>query len=119
MLVSQAIYKNIAPIFKSRIWPNAAPEDAASPFMVYTEDSSEKLNTLSDGFINHSKSKVQMYIFSKDYNDIKRLKDEVILAMTIQTDLASCIVISDQYQFETQTDSHLIVIEFSMWEQTE
>lgn len=118
MLVSQLINTVVAPIFNNRIWPNAAPEDAGYPFMVYTESTSEKLNTIDEGFINHCKNRVQMYVFSKDYSEVKTLKDQIIAAMQNQTDIKNCLPINDQYQFETQTQSHLIVIEYSLWEQS-
>jgi len=118
MLVSEAIYKNLKPVFSSRIWPNAAPEDAEYPLMIYTETNSDALNTIDMGFLGHSKNRVQMWVFAKEYAEVKKLKDQIISIMAGQTDLDSCNYIGNQYQFEEQTQSHLIVIEFSMWEQT-
>lgn len=118
MQVSQAIYKNLKSLFSSRIWPNAAPENAQYPMMIYTETNSDALNTVDMGFLGHSKNRVQMWVFAKEYAAVKKLKDNIISIMAGQTDLASCIYTGNQYQFEEQTQSHLIVLEFSMWEKT-
>lgn len=120
MRVSEAIYKNLSPLLGEKgVWPNAAPEDAEYPMMIYIETNREHLNTLSDGFINHAKVRVQMYVFAKEFEEVETLRDNIVTVMLQQNDLPSCLVISDQYQFESTVQAHLIVIEFSMWEQTE
>lgn len=120
MRVSEAIYKNLSPLLGEKgVWPNAAPEDAEYPMMIYIETNREHLNTLDAGFIGHAKVRVQMYVFAKEFEEVETLRDNIVTVMLQQTDLPSCLVISDQYQFESTVQAHLIVIEFSMWEQTE
>lgn len=122
MRVSEAIYKHLPPLFlagEKGVWPNAAPEDVEYPMVIYIETNREHLNTLDAGFINHSKVRVQMYVFAKEFEEVETLRDNIVTVMLQQTDLPSCLVISDQYQFESTVQAHLIVIEFSMWEQTE
>lgn len=117
MRVSEAIYKNLSPVFGERnVWPNAAPEDAAYPLVIYVEANRESINTLDLGFINNVKVRVQLYVFAKEFEEVETLRDNIVKIMTEQTDLSSCLYINDQYQFEDQTQSHLTVIEFSMWE---
>ena len=119
MRVSEAIYKNLSPLLGERaVWPNAAPEDVTYPMMVYTQSNRETLNTVDLGDLGHAKVRVQMYVFAKEYEELEQLRDNIKAVMKAQTDLPSCLHINDQYQFEDQTQSHLIVIEFSMWEQT-
>lgn len=120
MQVSEAITKNLKSLFGNgdRIWANVAPEDAKYPMLIYTEDNSDKLNTIDDGFTGHSKVSVRFWVFGKEYTKLKELKDQIVAVMAVQTDLKSCIYLRDQYQFEEQTQSHLIVLEFSMWEKT-
>lgn len=120
MRVSEAIFKNLSPLLGEKgVWPNAAPEDATYPMMIYVVANREALNTLDGGFISHAKCRVQMYVFAKEFEEVEKLRDDIISIMDQQTDLPSCLFISDQYQFESTVQAHLIVIEFSMWEQTE
>lgn len=117
MRVSEAIYKHLAPVFGERqVWPNAAPEDTTYPMVIYSITNRELLNTVDVGYLNHAKNRVQIYVFAKEFEEVEQLRDQVTQVMTNQTDLPSCLAISDQYQFEEQTQSHLIVVEFSMWE---
>lgn len=117
MRVSEAIVKNLVPLMGERnVWPNAAPEDAAYPLVIYVEANREPINTLDCNFINNVKVRVQMYVFAKEFEEVETLRDNIVKIMTEQTDLSSCLYINDQYQFEDQTQSHLTVIEFSMWE---
>ena len=119
MRVSEAIVKNLVPLMGDRnVWPNAAPEDAAYPLVIYVEANREPINTLDCNFINNVKVRVQMYVFAKEFEECEVLRDKVIKIMTEQTDLPSCLALSDSYQFESTVQAHLIVIEFSMWEQT-
>lgn len=117
MRVSEAIYKNLSPLLGERaVWPNAAPQDVEYPMAIYVIADRQLLNTVDCGYLEHAKCRVQMYVFAKEFEEVETLRDKVIKIMTEQTDLPSCLAISDQYQFEDQTQSHLIVIEFSMWE---
>jgi hypothetical protein len=120
MLVSEFLTKILKPVFGNgkRIWANAAPEDAEYPMLIYTENTSEKLNTIDKGFLGHGKNFVQLWVFAKDYAEVKRLKQEITDLLDAQSDMSSCIYQRDQYQFEEQTQSHLIVIDYSIWEQT-
>ena len=117
MLVSHAITKHLTPLMgKRNVWPNAAPEDAEYPLVIYTETNREPINTLDMGFLGTSKVRVQIYLFVKEFEEVEDLRDKIVKVMTEQTDLPSSLYINDQYQFEDQTQSHLTVIEFSFWE---
>lgn len=117
MRVSEAIYKHLAPIFGERqVWPNAAPEDAEYPMIIYVIANRELLNTVDVGYLGHAKCRVQLYIFAKEFEEVEQLRDQVIQVMTAQTDLPSTYANTDNYQFESTVQAHLIVVEFSMWE---
>ncbi len=117
MRVSEAIYKHLAPIFGERqVWPNAAPEDAEYPMIIYVIANRELVNTLDFGYLGHAKCRVQLYIFAKEFEEVEQLRDQVIQVMTNQTDLPSTYANTDNYQFESTVQAHLIVVEFSMWE---
>lgn len=119
MRVSEAIFANLSPVFgASQIWPNAAPEDVNYPMMIYVIANRELLNTVECGYTHHAKNRVQIYVFAKEFEEAESLRDQVISIMNNQTDLPSCLALSDSYQFESTVQAHLIVIEFSMWEQT-
>lgn len=119
MRVSEAIYKHLAPVFgEKQVWPNAAPEDAEYPMIISVIANRELVNTLDCGYLGHAKCRVQLYIFAKEFEECEALRDKVIKIMTEQTDLPSCLALSDSYQFESTVQAHLIVVEFSMWEQT-
>lgn len=117
MRVSEAIFKNLSPIFgEKRVWPNAAPEDVNYPMIIYVIANREMINTIDCGYLGHAKNRVQVYIFAKEFEECETLRDKVIKIMTEQTDLPSCLAINDSYQFESTVQAHLIVVEFSMWE---
>lgn len=118
MQASTAFFDTVKSIFKSRVFPNYAPETTPKPFLVYTEPSSTKENSIDSGFSGDSKIQFDAYIFADDYDEVKRLKDDVITAMEAQTLLPSCSVLSDTYSFEDSVQSHVIMISFVIWEQT-
>ena len=119
MRVSEAIYKHLAPVFgEKQVWPNAAPEDVKYPMIIYAISNRELLNTVDCGYLEHAKNRVQIYVFAKEFEECEALRDKVIKIMTEQTDLPSCLAISDSHQFESTVQAHVIMIDFSMWEQT-
>jgi len=117
MRVSEALNKHLSIIFgEDAVWPNVAPEDTKYPMVIYIETNREPVNTIDLGYINNSKVRVQCYVFAKEFEEAEELRDKVVKIMTEQTDLLSCLYLSDQYQFESTVQAHLIMIEFSMWE---
>lgn len=118
MQSSTVFYNTVRSLFKSRVYPNYAPEDTPKPFLVYTEPTSTKENSIDGGFSGDSKIKFDAYLFADDYDEVKSLKDAVIAAMEAQTVLPSCSVLSDAYSYNETVASHVIMISFVIWEQT-
>lgn len=117
MRANEVFYARTEFLFKGRVKPNRMEEGAQRPFMVYTE-SAEPENTIDEGFTGESKVRLQAWIFADDYDEVKKLRDAVIRVMQLQTDLESCSVSSQQIQYEEQTQSHFVVVDFVMWEST-
>lgn len=117
MRANEVFYACTERLFKGRVKPNRMTENVARPFMVYTE-SAEPENTIDGGFTGENKVRLQAWIFADDYDEVKKLCDAVIRVMELQTDLESCSVAGQQYQYEDQTQSHLVVVDFVMWEST-
>ena len=117
MRANEVFYACTERLFKGRVKPNRMDEKTPRPFMVYTE-SADPENTIDGGHTGENKVRLQAWIFADDYDEVKKLRDAVIRVRELQTDLESCSVAGQQYQYEEQTQSHLVVVDFVMWEST-
>lgn len=115
MRANEVFYARTERLFNGRVKPNRMDEGTPRPFMVYTE-SADPENTIDEGYTGENKVRLQAWIFANDYDEVKKLCDSVIRVMELQTDLESCSVAGQQYQYEEQTQSHLVVVDFVMWE---
>lgn len=117
MRANEVFFDSTEGLFKGRVKPNYMDEKAVKPYMIYTE-SAEAETTIDGGYTGENKVRLQAWIFADSYDEVKKLRDAVIRVMELQTDLESCSVAGQQYQYEDQTQSHLVVVDFVMWEKT-
>ena len=113
-----AVTEALKPLVSGRVWPFVAPEiNSATPYIIYTPISSQRLQTL-DGYAGHNQVSMQIDIWADDIETITRLAETVIQQLEALTDI-SARVQQDRDDHDSTTNLVRKSMDFLIWEQTQ
>ena len=113
-----AVTEALKPLVSGRVWPFVAPEiNSATPYIIYTPISSQRLQTL-DGYAGHNQVSMQIDIWADDIETTTRLAETVIQQLEALTDI-SARVQQDRDDHDSTTNLVRKSLDFLIWEQTQ
>ena len=101
-----------AHVADGRVFPNIAPNNAQTPYVVYARISSAPENTLANG-APIDNVRLQVDCFDTSY------AAAVTLAVAVKTAMKSSaiahLLLLEQDQFEPEALLHRVILDFSIW----
>lgn len=115
MLANQTIHRLLGPLVGKRIYPLVAPENTATPYIVWQVISAQRQNTL-DGTTNHEWLRVQIDIYDKSYDKSLKLSHKAVEAINNGVQLS--IHSGSQQYHEQETKLFRQSIDYEFWQTT-
>ena len=113
-----AVNDALSSLVHGRIRPLVAAEtNPATPYIVYTPISSQRLQTLA-GYAGHNQVAMQIDIWAGDIETTTRLAETVINLLEARTDI-SARVQQDRDDHDSTTNLVRKSLDFLIWEQTQ
>ena len=113
-----AVNDALSSLVHGRIWPLVAAEtNPATPYIVYTPISSQRLQTLA-GYAGHNQVAMQIDIWADDVETTSRMAETVIQLLEARTDI-SARVQQDRDDHDSTTNLVRKSLDFLIWEQTQ
>lgn len=113
MSIQSDIVTALSAVASGRVYPQAAPQDAAMPFVVYRRVASEPINTIH-GTIAATKSTFVFECWAADYSSALTLSDALKAAVVASAlDYTNEPSAADEY--EPTADSFMDPVTYGFW----
>lgn len=115
MSLQTDLFTLLESLFSGRVYPSLAPEDTASPYVVYTRVSSVEENSLdaNGGSANASNTRLQIDIYASSYSAAQSS------AATVKSALKGWATENtlqgEQDFYEPDTKLHRVMLDVSTW----
>lgn len=114
MSIHSEIIAALASVAGGRVYTQAAPEDAGSPYVVFRRVSSEPITTIHGGAPLATKSVFAFECWAEDHVDAIDLADQVSAAIRASS-LDSFFVDNPGDEYDPQTDSSMEPVTIGFW----
>lgn len=111
-MIQQGIFAALAGVAGGRVFPNLAPHNVQTPYVVYARVSSSPENTLADG-APVANTRLQVDCFDATYAGALTLAGAVKAAM--KNSVITHLLLLEQDQFEPEASLHRVILDFSIW----
>ena len=111
-MIQEQLFTAISGVAGGRVFPNLAPNDVQTPYLVYLRVASVPENTLADG-VPIDNTRVQIDCFDTTYAAALTLAESVKAALRASN--ITFVLLMEQDQFEFDALLHRVILDFSIW----
>ena len=111
-MIQEQLFTALSGVAGGRVFPNLAPNDVQTPYLVYLRVASVPENTLADGIPIES-TRVQIDCFDTTYAAVITLAESVKAALRASS--LTQVLLMEQDQFEFDALLHRVILDFSIW----
>ena len=111
-MMQAQLFTAISGVAGGRVFPNLAPNDVQTPYLVYLRVASVPENTLADG-VPIDNTRVQIDCFDTTYAAALTLAESVKAALRASN--ITFVLLMEQDQFEFDALLHRVILDFSIW----
>ncbi len=115
MTIQTDLRARLSDLVAGRVYPLFAPEQAASPFIVYTRLSATENNTLAanGGTGNLTNTRLQVDVYAETYTAAQDMAAQVV--MRLKGWNVTCVVNVQMDLFEEDTRLYRVMTDISTW----
>ena len=114
MNIYETVFNTLTGLCGGRVYPNVAPDEPITPYIVYTRSSTEPHNQPVDLNNYLKKTRFQIDCFDKTYKAVDALSASVITAIKNEPTLQT-IPLLEQDQYEPDLKIHHRGLEYSVF----
>lgn len=111
-MIQEQVVSALGSVVGGRIFPNTAPNNTQTPYVVYLRVASAPENTLADG-VPIENTRVQIDCFDTTYAAALTLAEGVKAALRASS--LTFVLLMEQDQFEFDARLHRVILDFSIW----
>ena len=111
-MIQEQVVTALTGVAGGRIYPNVAPNNVATPFVVYMRVANTQENTLADG-VPVENTRLQIDCFDSTYAAVITLAEAVKAAMKASG--ITNLLLMEQDQFDADALLHRVILDFSLW----
>lgn len=111
-MIQEQVVAVLGSIAGGRLFPNIAPNNTQTPYLVYLRIASAPQNTLADG-APIDNTRMQIDCFDASYAGVLALAASVKAALKASTLVHVLLLEQDQYEFDARL--HRVILDFSLW----
>lgn len=109
-LYSQLLSSTLITAYTTKIFPLVAPHETTPPYLIYTRNSGEYVNTLS-GYVNIENPAIDITICSTGYAQAKILSNNIHAVVGGATTFKA-ILVDDEHGFDSETKLYIFNLNF-------
>ena len=111
-MMQQDLFAALSGVAGGRVFPNVAPNNVQTPYVVYARVSCNPENTLADGSpIDNTRLQIDCY----DTTYAAAVTLAQAIKQALKASAIAHVALTEQDQFEPEALLHRVILEFSVW----